>query len=206
MTASITPYDAFRYFNSIRLHFSSETYDCVKYQFKASNVSPKSFMKRKDKYQYAKLAKKFANSGIDLVNYIVANIVYSGNGKWVGDLLNPESETTYQKWLSVNESLTYVFKKDINSLSEYEFNEVFITQPDQTYPVIVKKFLQGSLQIETLVILNAMTGFVETEDKNIKDPVVWPDVKKLIQKYTPFVNFNQEKCKDIVISSFTFNS
>lgn len=202
----VSPFDVFKYFNSLKLHFGSDGYDALKYNFKASNINPKSFLKRKDKYHYAKLAKKFPNSAINVINYIVANIVYSNNGKWIGDLLGPDSESSYQKWLLVNESLTYVFKKDINSLSDNDFNDIFIVKEDQTYPLVVQKFMEGSLHIETLVILNSMTGFIESEDKNILDPVVWPEVKRLILKYTPFVKFDREKCKQIVISSFTFGS
>lgn len=202
--SAVTTYDAFKYYNSLKFHFNNDSYDCFKYNFKAKNISSNRFLKTKDKYQYAKLASKFPNSSINLVNFIVSNMVYSDNKYWVGDLLSTESDNTYGKWLKINESLTYVFKKDINTLSNFQFNDLLSTKSDQTYPVIIKELLSGSIHIETVAILNTMTGFIKTEDKNIKDPVVWPDLRRLILKYSPFVLFDKEKCKNIVISSFTF--
>jgi hypothetical protein len=50
------PFESYKLYNALKLHFESG-YDAVKYNFK-SNVTPKSFFNRKDKYFFAKLAKK----------------------------------------------------------------------------------------------------------------------------------------------------
>ena len=51
------PFESYKLYNALKLHFETN-YDAIKYNFK-SNVTPQSFFKRKDKYFFAKLAKKY---------------------------------------------------------------------------------------------------------------------------------------------------
>ena len=53
-----TGFAAFALYNALKLHFTSESYDYFKYNGK-TNVSPQSFMTRKDKYQFYKLSRKY---------------------------------------------------------------------------------------------------------------------------------------------------
>ena len=53
----IDPFDSYKMYNALKLHFETDGYDAIKYNYK-SNASPKAFMRRKDKYFFAKLAKK----------------------------------------------------------------------------------------------------------------------------------------------------
>jgi hypothetical protein len=48
-----------------------------------------------------------------------------------------------------------------------------------------------------------MLGFVERESKKISDTIMWPDLKRRIKKYTPFVNFDGDKCKILLRKGFT---
>ena len=56
------PFDAYKYYMAIKLHFESDSYDAPKYNFKTS-ISPQSFWKRRDKYHFAKLSRKFNKPG-----------------------------------------------------------------------------------------------------------------------------------------------
>ena len=51
-------YDAYCLYLAINNHFHSESYDFFKYNGKVS-AKLESFMKRKDKYHFAKLARKY---------------------------------------------------------------------------------------------------------------------------------------------------
>ena len=62
------PFDAYKYYMPIKLHFESDSYDAPKYNFKTS-ISPQSFWKRRDKYHFAKLSRKF-NKPDELVGII----------------------------------------------------------------------------------------------------------------------------------------
>jgi len=57
--------------------------------------------------------------------------------------------------------------------------------------------------LETVVILNSILGFIPRESKKIKDTIIWPDQKRLIEKFTPFVKFDANKIKLICKKAFT---
>lgn len=192
----LDPYDAYRYYMAVKMHFDSDTYDAVKYNYKTS-ATQKSFWKRKDKYQFAKLANKFTDPH-DLINFFVAQ--FTSEKKWVGDMLTDED--TWTKWQKRNQALTYTFEQDINKLAAKvnNFDELF--KPTfSPYPTIVYYYMQDEVCIETVVILDKLVEF--TKRLNIGDTIVWPEVKKRIQKYSTFVNPDLKKMKEIVIRVFT---
>lgn len=193
----IQPYDAYAIYNALKLHFTSD-YDAIKYNYKTS-ANPKSFWKRKDKYYFAKVAKRF-NAPHEMIDYYVAHFI--NGSKWVGDMLSKEE--AYDNWRKVNQALTYHFKDDMSKLSNgvESFDELFQIK-DTPYPYIVSRYLSEDLLIETLVILNRLTGFLRKADKEVTDTIVWPDVFNLINKYDPFVKADQNKCKKIVLDLFT---
>jgi len=69
--------------------------------------------------------------------------------------------------------------------------------------VIVQMWMQEDISLETVVILNSIFGFIQREDSKISDTIIWPDNKRMIEKYTPFVNFDVNKCKTMLTDKFT---
>jgi hypothetical protein len=191
------PFDAYSMYNALKLHFEQDSYDAVKYNFK-SNVSPKSFFARKDKYFFAKLAKTYDDK---LLQYYIAN--FKNGISYVGDMLNEGGETNFKQHMKVRESIHREFQKDINSLidMDIQFDDLFMTK--QTHPLIVKLLMREEISLETVVILNAIFKFIDRESKNISDTIVWPDTRRLIEKYEPFVNFNRDKCLSLLTKGFT---
>lgn len=191
------PFESYKLYNALKLHFESG-YDAVKYNFK-SNVTPKSFFKRKDKYFFAKLAKKHDNN---LKDYYVAN--FKAGLSYVGDMMDEDGEKNYKEHKRIQESIHRVFSVDINRLSEEDvsFNSLF-ESIDGQHPLIVKLWLQEEISLETVVILNSIIGFIPRESNKISDTIIWPDIQRKIEKYTPFVNFNRDKCITLLKKQFT---
>lgn len=191
------PFEAFQMYNALKLHFESD-YDAVKYRFK-TRVTPQSFFKRKDKYFFAKLANRH---GQDLMKYYVANFI--NDVKYVGDMMDTQGEANYREMLKKHESISYVFKNDINTLSlkVNNFDELF-EKGDNTHPDIITYFLQGDICLETVVILNKLTRFMKRADAQITETIVWPELSRKIQKYDHFILCNEEKMKEIVLKVFT---
>jgi len=194
---STDPFESYQLYNALKLHFESG-YDAVKYNFK-SNVSPKSFFKRKDKYFFAKLAKKHNGN---LKDYYISN--FKAGLSYVGDMMDEEGEQNYRKHKRIQESIHRVFSIDINRLGEEDvsFNSMF-QAIDGQHPLIIKLWLQEEISLETIVILNAIFGFISRESKNISDTIIWPDTQRKIEKYTPFVDFNRNKCIILLQKRFT---
>ena len=193
----IDPFESYKLYNALKLHFETD-YDAVKYNFK-SNVSSQSFFKRRDKYFFAKIAKQYEK---DLKGYYIANFKHGIS--YVGEMVNEVGEKNYIEHKKTLESLTRVFQNDINKLSEQkmEFDDLFQSQDGQ-HPLIVQLWMQEEITLETVVILNSLIGFIPRESKKISDTLIWPDIKRKIEKYTPFVNFNSTKCKLIILNGFT---
>jgi hypothetical protein len=189
----IEPFEAFRYYQALKLHFESDTYDAVKYNYKTS-AKPQSFWKRKDKYFFAKTGNKF-NKIPDLINFYVAHFI--NDVKWIGEM---DKDEQYNAWQKVMQSLTYRFEQDINKLSENveSFDEIFKGDP---HPLVITKLLEDEISLETVVILDRLTGFVQRS--KVSETIIWPDLKRKILKYRPFINVDEFKLKKIVLKVFT---
>lgn len=192
----ISEYDAYSLYMAIKLHFESKSYDAIKYNYKTS-VTPNSFWKRRDKYQFAKIAKKF-DSREELINFYVANFV-SGQSSWIGNML--EEESLYTDWKRKMESLSYLFNNDIQCLSDkYDsFDDLF--RVDNNYPNIINEYLEQSILLETVTIVNKLTKFLTSV--KVSDTILYPDIKSRIQKYESFVSFDRKKAKAIILKHFT---
>jgi hypothetical protein len=96
-----------------------------------------------------------------------------------------------------------VFSVDINILNEQEkqFDSLFKSENGQV-PLVVKLWMQEEISLETIVILNSMFGFIDRESQNISDTIMWPDMKRIIEKYTPFVYYNRNKCMKLLTNVF----
>ena len=194
---SSDPFQSYQLYNALKLHFETG-YDAVKYNFK-SNVTPNSFFKRKDKYFFAKLAKKYNG---ELKDFYVSQFINTET--YIGDMMDNDAEEHYARYKRIKESIHRVFSVDINRLAEenVQFDMLF-KAVDGQHPLIVKLWMQEEISLETVVILNSIFGFISRESKHISDTIIWPDMKRLIEKYEPFVNFNVDKCKTMLTNKFT---
>ena len=192
------PFESYKLYNALKLHFETDGYDAIKYHFKTS-VKPTSFFKRKDKFFFAKLAKTY---GLELKEFYIAN--FKNDVKYVGDMLNEGGEKYYRDHKKIMESLTYQFQTDINKLNDMDFdiNELLKAE-DNNHPLIIKLWMQGDILLETVIILDSILGFVERENKRITDTIIWPDIYRKIMKYKPFVKFDRDKCLNLLKDTFT---
>ena len=191
------PFEVYKLYNALKLHFEQDSYDAIKYNFK-SNVTPQSFFKRKDKYFFAKIGKNQK----DIQNFFVFNFIE--DMKYIGDMMDIEGQQNYTKHKKIHESLTREFEKDINTMTG-QFDDLLVVNNINTPPKIIEMWMEEEVSLETVVILNSLTDFVYWEGKKITETLFWPDVSRKITKYSPFVNFNREKCLDIVKKRFTLS-
>jgi len=192
------PFDAYRYYQSLKLHFESKTYDAAKYNFKTS-ANPKSFWKRNDKYHFAKVAKRFKDVP-EMIGWYASHFI---NGtKWIGEMLN--AEDVYQSWLKRMQSIGYIFEQDLNHLSlQYESFDDMLISKSNSHPDIITAYLEEEISLETVVIINKLTGFMNKADKEITETIMWPDISLKVRKYDPFVQVDIERMKKIVLKVFT---
>lgn len=188
MRQAVTPYEAYRKFLAIKLHFESDSYDYFKYHGKVS-ASNDSFERRKDKFFFYKLSKKE-----DVEKFLVSNLFRDTN-IWVGSLLDEEREIKYKDFASRLQSITYNFENDLRKFSN--FNEALdITNGD--YPLIYTQYKRGKVYPETLLILNDFMKIFDYWDREIVDKFSWPTEKKMLLKLKPFIQYDKDRIKNII--------
>ena len=189
------PFDAYKQYLSLKNHFTKEKYDYHKYCGK-SRATVQSFYKRKDRFWFEKLARN--KSDQEVVEFFVSNfITCTDPGKlWIGEMIK-DGEGRYTEWKKRNQSLSYVFKEETESLfSDGNFDSMFAMDGTR-HPQILKEYLRKNISIETLVILDKILGFRENFDSHLKDPV-WETVSMRIKKYSPFLNIDVQRYKQIL--------
>lgn len=188
-------FEAYKFANAVNLHFNSD-YDCFKYRFK-TRVSQKSYWGRPDKYQLTKIGKRFKSKD-EIIRYFAAHQV-AGN-KWVGDMIR--NEDVYVDYLKKIESLSYNFREELDQLSEYKLDELLTIDNNSNYPKIINKYLEDTVSLETICVLNSLTGFMHDANKKITETIMWPDLYKKVIKYEPFITFDNKKFIGIIFDVF----
>ena len=194
MMMKVTPYETYQTYLSMKSHFTNPKYDFFKYGGK-SRATVSSFNKRKDKYWFEKTSRKYSDQ--EILDFLLSNFITANNPQnlWIGEIIN-SGERNYSEWMKRQQSLTYLFKEQLEGLlSEKKLDEVF--DCSKGHPPILKKYLGGDLSLETLIILEKIFSFVKKFDKTIKDPV-WETVSLKVKKYIPFININMVYYKKIL--------
>ena len=199
----IDPFDSYKLYNALKLHFETDGYDAIKYNYK-SNVSAQSFFKRRDKYFFAKVAKNYEK---DLLTYFVSN--FKNGVGYVGDMINEDGQKNYLDHKRIQESIHRVFSIDINTLAEYSesngltFDDLLIVKEHNQPPLIITLWMQEEISLQTVVILNSLTGFMQGANKSITETISWPGIFRKVTKYQPFVKYDSGKCTNLIRKSFT---
>ena len=191
---TVTPFETYQHYSSLKNHFTNPKYDFFRYGAK-TRATVTSFNKRKDKYWFEKTSRKYSNR--EVVQFLVSNFISSDNPQnlWIGEIIN-SGERNYAEWMKRQQSLSYLFKEQMNTLlSENELENVF--NCSKGHPVILKKYLAGEVSIENVVICEKIFSFREKFDKKLDDPV-WETVSLKIKKYLPFLNIDVFHYKKIL--------
>ena len=192
----MTPYQVYTEYLALKSHFTNKNYDYFKYNKKV-RATITSFNRRKDRYFFERTSRKLSDK--EVVDFLVSNFAYSDNVQnlWIGSLIN-EGERNYAEWTKRQQSLTYLFKEQSNELfSENKLDDVF--NCSKGHPPVLKKFLSGTISLETLVIYHKIFLFGNKFDKQLDDPV-WETVSLKLKKYSPFLNIDVSNFKDILRS------
>ena len=188
------PADAYRCYLALKNHFTKDHYDYHKYRGK-TRATNAAFYKRKDRFWFEKFARQKDDK--EIVDFFVSNFIYSTDPGtiWIGEMIK-EGEGRYQEWKKKTQSLTYIFKEEVNNLFDgNKVDEVFDCA--QGHPPILRSYLGGNTSLETLVICDMILGYGKIFDQKLNDPV-WETVSRKIKKYGPFLNIDVSRYKKIL--------
>ena len=188
------PADAYRCYLALKNHFTKDHYDYHKYRGK-TRATNAALYKRKDRFWFEKFARQKDDK--EIVDFFVSNFIYSTDPGtiWIGEMIK-EGEGRYQEWKKKTQSLTYIFKEEVNNLFDgNKVDEVF--DCTEGHPPILRSYLGGNTSLETLVICDMILGYGKIFDQKLNDPV-WETVSRKIKKYGPFLNIDVSRYKKIL--------
>ena len=178
------PVDAYKCYLAMKNHFTKDNYDYHKYAGKV-RATREAFYKRKDRFWFEKFSRQ--KNDQEVVDFFVSNFVSTTDPStmWIGEMIK-EGEGRYTDWKKKVQSLSYVFKEEVNNLfSDKKVDDVF--DCSKGHPPILKSYLGGDTSLETMVICDRIFEYGKDFDKRLKDPV-WETVSRKIKKYDPFLN------------------
>ena len=193
-------FNAYKLYLAVKNHFTTN-YDFFKYNGKV-NAKEDSFLKRRDKFFFAKLQRKYNND--QLRDLFVSNFA-DGEDFWIGNVLTQKAESVYTEWKARQMKLSYILEQDLKFLLDYynernlDFNSLFVME--NGHPILLQCVLRNDIYVETMIIIDRVLNYSRKWNKVLDDPV-WTEFKKRMDKYSPFVLFEAEKGKKILRKVF----
>ena len=189
------PFDCYKTYIAMKSHFTKDSYDYQRYGNRLPRLKVTSFYKRKDRFFFEKMSRDFADKEIE--EFFVANFISGTDPQsvYMADIIK-NGRNTFAEWQKRNQSLSYVFKEEVeNVFEEQKVDDAF--NCSKGHPPILKSYLGGDTSLETMVICDIIFGYAKNFDKKLKDPV-WETVSRKIRKYSPFLNIDVFRYKKIL--------
>jgi|APGre2960657373_1045057.scaffolds.fasta_scaffold37656_2 hypothetical protein len=184
------PFEAYQTFITLKAHFKNSGFDYHK--FGKVKVAPETFERRKDRYYFEKLAKRYSRD--EIVEFFLSQIL--ANKTWVGDMLGEDAEAEHLSRLRRVQALQYQVKTEMNTLWERCkedpecFNKLFLHQ-DGTHPGIFRAVMEKKISAETFLVLDSILGF--TKRWRMDGDPIWEEVGIPILRYAPFLHLDTRR-------------
>lgn len=187
----MSAFDVYRIYLAVKAHFTTKQYDYFRYGA-TTKTSEEKFNKRNDRYFFEKLSKKFTKEEIE--QYFVSNFLINSNF-----YIKEMDDKNYMSWKKRTQSISYLFSQDLENILMLcsTLNESLQCKKGH-HSTILKLYLSDIVMIETLILLNRFTGFVNRYDSMMPDDVIWEQVSNRLKKYDPFVKVDTEKVKQVI--------
>jgi len=187
----MTGFDAYATYQALKLHFTSDSYDYFKYN-KKTRCSVDTFDKRRDKYMFHKLAKKYPTP--EEVEYFLAASFFMVPKLWVGTLFTEEAVTSYMERKKIKESFEYSVREDLYNHQIQSLDDLRLEMQvqDGNYPTLLLGVMQHRLQPETLIAVDLLTNCLDAWSNKLSDTIIYPSLKLRLRRYTPFLHVDRK--------------
>jgi hypothetical protein len=183
-------YQAFQLYLALKQHFSTPSYDFIKYNGKV-RTSPASYDKRKDKYFFEKLA-KVRDPQQRIVSCLISDIT------WIRDMISQDGEKAELQYTKTLQGISHAYKTDLNTLRT-PLDILLRVAPNSMYPPLLSAYINESVSIQTMLVLDQLVGYLDHWNQLLKDDLMWPDIFMKISKYKPFLTVDKQKMRQITI-------
>ena len=178
------PIEIYLMYCAMKAHFGKTNYNFIKYGGK-SRVPRNSFFKRKDRYFFVKLSRKYKTEN-EIRNYFIANFMMEQRG-YVANF----NDENYKLWQNKQNNFYEIFKNEIKPIIK-DFNSLFEIKKSE-HPKLMKEYLGKRISLESLIILNELVEYSKKWDEQLKEDILWPDLKKLMNNYKWFLTFDKKE-------------
>lgn len=194
LTSQSKALEYYKIYLSIRLHFTNKDYDIKEYGGKVRFDEDK-FYASSSYITFKKLIKEY-NSFAKFKEIMVSNVLVDSKVR-PEFLLTEDAKKIHAKWIARTDFLMYNLEQDIKKLSEHSIIDVFKTDGTNP-PLLLKKYIDGTICLETLVILYRFTKIKKIYSEALKNCFIYQDICLLIKKYSVLLNYDIIKMKQFV--------
>ena len=186
-----TGYEVYCLYLAIKNHFKLDNYDYFKYNGKVKNVSKETYLNRRDRFQFEKLARKCDS----VQTHMMVNFLQDKT--WIGDMLDDEAFDATKRYVKKVQSMSYIFK---NEIEKYDNLKAMFKTQDNGYPMILNEYMRGDISFETIIILDTFIDFITKFDAKLKDDYLWSKFSFKARKFAPFLlrEIDKNKFKDLL--------
>lgn len=186
VASSVT--DFHQTFTAMRLHFQGK-FDYHRYNGK---------IKTRDSLSQAQLSRFRKIAAMeDPVLYMAANLRKNPR-LWITDFGSDESREVYQRALGYSQAASYRLKSDLENLTYPDFNANLCAR-DGACPPIYNQMRQGSISVETVALLDRVTGFLA---RTVPDDPTYADASARVSRYGHFIPVSDGVVKAAIVKIF----
>ena len=199
----MTGLDCYRTYLAMKQHFTNPKFDFFEYNGKVK-ASEEKYQERSDFYFFETMARKLSDQEVQ--EYLLASFISSSQPQkvWIGDIKR-SGKDCWLAWQKQRQSEQYLVNQDLDGLVQcmeekgYTFNDLFETVGG--HPPLLKLFIQRSISLDTLIILDMVLGFMPQWDKSFNDPL-WEGLSFKVKKYRPFLSISKPKYVKLIKEKF----
>ena len=184
------PVDVYMMYCAMKAHFGKGNYDFIDYSGK-TKISRKSFYKRKDRYFFVKVSRKYETEE-EIKNYFISNFIKDKKG-YIANF----NDENYQSWKLKRQGFFSMFTVEMQPLVN-AFENLFAVENKQ-HPKLLKEYLGGRVSLETMIILNELVDYGQNWALELKNDIVWPDLNKMMNKYKRFLTIDTERYRILLL-------
>ncbi len=192
----LSSFQFYKIYQSLNLHFTSNSFDFFKYGFNSKSVNKISFDNRRDRMRFDVFSNKLMYKDTAF-NFCVSNFVHNEENWIYNDY--QDAESIYKQWLKYINSFTYSFKREFKYLESIkEENSVYFQNllypiTTNSKPPLLQLTLHGRFTPEFICTLDNKFKFLNMwKDENQSDPFVSKKIQNLI-KYTKLLTMIRSK-------------
>jgi len=176
--------DVYLMYCALKAHFGKTDYDFITYRGK-TRIKRNSFYKRKDRYFFVKISRKYKTEE-DIKNYFISNFIKDSKG-YVSNF----NDENYEEWKDKRANFYNQFTLEIKPLVK-NFNPIFDIKNDE-HPMLLKEYLGKRVSLETIIILDELVKFSKMWNKKLSEDYIWKDIKKMMNNYKRFLTLDKNR-------------